>query len=147
MKIVYSKEGIQYKSRSRVLCDVDPVTLTPTWVRATPEEREIAEWDIKSLVPGEVLSTGLILGPAKDYQFEVRLHAGGNPDFGQYADIGPKKTVRVTDLDAAAKVVLGYQRHYDMGIGNCARDHGKVYSLLTNALVGRVAYNGTIQPH
>jgi hypothetical protein len=145
MKIVFSKEGIQYKVGRRVLCDVDPVTLTPTWLQATPEERNVAAWDIESLIPGEVLSNGMVLGPVKDFKFEVKLHAAGNPDRQQYADIGPRKTVRVTDLETAAKVVMKYQSLFEMGVGNCARDHGKIYCLTTKALVGQVNYGGKIQ--
>jgi hypothetical protein len=105
---------------------------------------------IDSYVPGEVWKskTGgpdFVLGPKRDFTHEVQLHACGNPDHQQYADIGPKKTVRIVGVEEASTVVKAYQTLHDMGGGNCGKLHGVVWELKKNGKrkrVGRVYYNG-----
>lgn len=109
------------------------------------------KWLLSDYMPGEVLNVvgakGIVLGPDRPHTHEVTLHGCGNPDFQQYADIAPKKTVRIWGIDEARKATLDYQENYDMGGGNCAKDHGKVWLLPQTMsgkrkLVGYVNYGG-----
>jgi hypothetical protein len=80
----------------------------------------------------------------------VTLHAAGNPDMRQYADIAPKKTVKVLGIEEACKAVKAYQYLHDMGCGNCAKSHGVVWQLQANGKrksIGRVHYNGRFETH
>jgi hypothetical protein len=117
----------------------------------TPEEIYDMQWLMTDYMPGEVLNKpgakGVVLGPLRPFTHEVSLHGCGNPDRQQYADIAPKKTVRVCGVEEAAKAAIAYQSNYDMGGGNCAKDHGKVRLLPQSAggkrkLVGYVSYGG-----
>lgn len=126
----------------------------------TDEERQYMEIVAREYVPGEIYSIGrrreangawknhtIVLGPPRDYTHEVTLHACGNPDFQQYSDIGPKKTVRCCGIDEAKKIVMDYQHRYEMGMGNCAKDHGIVWELPLpcggkRKNIGAITYNG-----
>ncbi len=112
------------------------------------------EWLMTDYMPGEVLTLvgvkGTVLGPLRPFTHEVTLHGCGNPDRQQYADIAPKKTVRVCSVVEAGAVALDYQRNYDMGGGNCGKNHGKVWLLPQSMngkrkLVGHVSYNGNYE--
>ena len=116
-----------------------------------PTEAEVAEmvWLLSDYIPGEVLqmagAKGVILGPKRPFTHEVTLHGCGNPDRQQYADIAPRKTVRSCGLAATVKALKAYQDNYEMGAGNCGKDHGKVWLLPSTAggrrkLVGYVSY-------
>jgi hypothetical protein len=116
-----------------------------------PELIDEMKWLMTDYMPGEVLNKpgvkGVVLGPLRPFTHEVSLHGCGNPDRQQYADIAPKKTVRVCGVEEAAKAAIAYQSNYDMGGGNCAKDHGKVRLLPQSAggkrkLVGYVSYGG-----
>jgi hypothetical protein len=60
---------------------------------------------------------------------EVTLHAFGNPDHQQYAEVGPKKTVRVCNVDEAIAATMDYQKTFSMGQGNISPTHGKVWRM------------------
>jgi hypothetical protein len=119
------------------------------------QEREVRFYAAE-YVPGELFkpfkpgSEEIVLGPPKEFVYEVTLHACGNPDHQQYADIGPKKTVRVCTIGDACKVTVDYQERYDMGFGNCGKSHGTVWQLRPNRRtrrrVGRVTYSGGYRP-
>ncbi len=125
--------------------------------KATPEDEEDMRSYAGELYPGEVYRTGrgsdtVVLGPPKVYTHEVTLRAAGNPDFRQFSDIGPRKTVRCCGAEEAKKLVLHYQTYYDMGGGNCSKEHGVVYELPAKPggrrkSVGRVWYNGRYVTH
>lgn len=117
----------------------------------SPEECWELDQFLETYRPGQVIkhkSFGeIVLGPSRPFTHEVTLHACGNPDFRQYADLGAKKTVRVVGLEEAVAAVKDYQQHHEMGGGNCARDHGIVWELPTKPggkrkKVGEVLYNG-----
>ena len=105
----------------------------------------------KEYVAGQVFTHKacgtVVLGPARTFTHEVTLHAAGNPDFQQYADTGPKLTVRVCSIEEAIKATSAYQVRYEMGGGNCAKDHGIVWELSTKSRgkrkkIGEIYYNG-----
>lgn len=112
------------------------------------------EFELKYLAQGFVagetikgIGGPVILGPEKAFKYEVGLHACGNPDMRQYSAIGPRKRVKVETLEEAREAVVSYQRRHEMGGGNCAPDHGKVWLLPEsthgkNKHVGYVCYNG-----
>lgn len=120
--------------------------------KATAEEISEMTFDLAEFVAGEVYKTPnskdpIVLGPAREFTHEVTLRACGNPDMRQYADIGPKKTVRVVGIEEARQVVKEYQDRYDMGGGNCAKEHGVVWELPKGGKgkrkkVGEVCYGG-----
>lgn len=86
--------------------------------------------------------------PKNRYTHAVQVHAVGNPDMRQYGDLGPKQTVYVNSLEEAQQAVMSYQALYDMGGGNCAPEHGKVYRVLRNGKlkhVGEVSYSGSYE--
>jgi hypothetical protein len=100
--------------------------------------------------PGQIIKNSakqeVVLGPERAFTHEVTLHACGNPDFRQYADLGPKIVVRVCGIEEAQAAVKTYQRRYEMGGGNCAKDHGIVWALPAKPggqrkKVGEVTYN------
>jgi len=111
--------------------------------------REYMEIFLEDYVPGEELRVGkdtvVILGPKRKFTHAVELHAAGNPDHDQYADIGRRKIVRVVGIEEAVKVCRDYQAHHHMGGGNCGENHGRVWELVgeESRLVGRISYNGT----
>jgi hypothetical protein len=123
-------------------------------VTLSEEVTEREQWDIdyysKEYVAGEICKFAgreVILGPLRDFTHEVTLHACGNPDRQQYADIGPRKTVRVCSIEEAQQAVKDYQSRHDMGGGNCAKDHGIVWQLPQGGKgrrkkVGEVCYGG-----
>jgi len=125
-------------------------TLTATFEPGVSEdEKGLIEYILAEYQAGEEfknpLTGNIILGPQRDWTHVVKLHACGNPDYSQYADIGPKKTVHVCGIDEAIKVVRDYQSYYNMGGGNCGRDHGSVYELKAGGKrkkVGKVCYGG-----
>ena len=108
------------------------------------------QYYLDEYVPGELFkipqsADPIVLGRERDYTHEVTLRACGNPDYNQYADIGPKKTVRVCGIEEACKVVRAYQERYEMGGGNCAKEHGVVYELRPpkrRKKIGEVTYGG-----
>jgi hypothetical protein len=120
--------------------------------KATAEEIADMNFEIGELIAGELYKTPyskepIVLGPAREFTHEVTLRACGNPDHGQYADIAPKKIVRVVGIEEAQKVVRDYQSHYYMGFGNCAKEHGVVWELPKGGKgkrkkVGEVSYDG-----
>jgi hypothetical protein len=130
---------------------------------ATEDQQSFLRYYAEEYVPGELfnrLKTIVVLGPPRDYTHEVTLHACGNPDHNQFADIGPRKTVRVVGLEEAVAVVKAYQDRHNMGMGNCAKKHGEVWELSEPARrervwilpspkswkrkkVGRVVYGGS----
>jgi hypothetical protein len=97
------------------------------------EEIHEMQWLLGNYQMGEVMTDtlvkGKVLGPAREFELEVTLHACGNPDHQQYADVGPKKTVRVCGDEEAAAATLEYQSNYEMGQGNIAPTHGKVWRM------------------
>lgn len=125
-------------------------TLNPTFNEGvSAAEKEDVQYSLEEYQAGEEFkhpSLGVIvLGPTLPYTHAVQLHAVGNPDHRQYADIGPKKMVRCCGTDEAIKICRAYQEHYDMGGGNCSRNHGTVYELKPDGKrkkVGKVYYNG-----
>lgn len=128
-------------------------TLEPVFAKgASKEDMEDVEMLMGEYTLGELLVTKsskepILLGPVREFTHEVTLYACGNPDMGQYAAIGPRKTVRVVGLEEAAAAVKAYQSHYEMGGGNCAKEHGVVWELPTKTggkrkKVGSVGYNG-----
>lgn len=120
--------------------------------KATAEEIVDMNYELAEHVAGELYKTPnskdpIVLGPEREFTHEVTLHAVGNPDMRQYAAVGPKKTVRVVGIEEAQKVVQHYQSHYDMGGGNCAKEHGVVWELPKGGKgkrkkVGEVTYGG-----
>lgn len=146
--IVHDKRGVTLATAS--FAELRPVFL----MTVSPQQKAEVEYMIGDYVPGEVLDRGsgktVVLGPAKPYTHEVTLHAAGNPDHQQYTDIGPKKTVRVCGLGEAAQVVTDYQTTYNMGGGNCAKSHGKVWTLPDKPggrrrHAGWICYNGRFE--
>lgn len=129
-------------------------TLCLSFEDAPTEEQKLEMRAIASeFVPGQVLSLGrgehVVLGPAKEFSHMVTLHACGNPDHGQFTDVGPRKRVKVCSVEEAVNAVLAYQDYYNMGWGNCGKRHGEVWSLTPKGnkrgLVGKVAYNGRLK--
>lgn len=123
--------------------------------KATAEQISDMEYELKEYIAGEIYKlpgdkNPIVLGPVREFTHEVTLRACGNPDHGQYADIAPKKSVKVCGIEEAQKVVQDYQSHYDMGGGNCAEEHGVVWELPKGGKgkrkkVGEVSYNGSYQ--
>lgn len=119
---------------------------------ATEEDKDHMRSYAKGFIRGEVLlhsGKSTVLGPARDYTHEVTLRAAGNPDMQQWADIGPRKTVLVCGVEEARQVVLDYQAHHIMGIGNCSEEHGVVWQRPVGGKgrrrkVAKITYNGTI---
>lgn len=97
------------------------------------EDKHAAEWLLGNYQLGEVLTDahvkGEVLGPARIFELEVMLRACGNPDHQQYADVGPKKTVRVCSVSEAVAATMAYQHTFNMGQGNCHPTHGKVWRM------------------
>ena len=120
--------------------------------KATVGQISDMEFELKEYVAGELYKIPgakdpVLLGPAREFTHEVTLRACGDPDHGQFADIAPKKTVRVVGIEEAQQVVQHYQSHYDMLGGNCAKEHGVVWELPKGGKgkrkkVGEVSYNG-----
>lgn len=113
------------------------------------EELSDMEYYLKEFVAGEIFKRkgreDIVLGPVREFTHEVTLDAVGNPDRQQYARIGPKKTVKVCSIEEAVEAVKAYQSHYDMGCGNCSKDHGVVWELPAGKKrrkVGEVNYGG-----
>jgi len=80
----------------------------------TPEEARFMRLALDAYVVGEEFKmpgcrAPITLGPTRVYTHKVTLHAAGNPDHNQWADIGPKKTVRVVGIDEAVQAVMVYQ--------------------------------------
>jgi hypothetical protein len=97
------------------------------------EEIHEMQWLLGNYQIGEVMTDtlvkGRVLGPERQFRLEVTLHASGNPDHQQYADVGPKKTVRVCSVKEAVASTLEYQETFNMGQGNIAPTHGKVWTM------------------
>lgn len=51
-------------------------------------------------------------------QYVITLSSVGNPDFGQYAPLSPKRTVIADSLAAIAEECERYQREWELGGGN-----------------------------
>lgn len=118
---------------------------------ATEDELLDMKYMSEDFVPGQVIVNAskqeVVLGPPRDFRFEVVLHGVGNPDHQQYGDVADKTVVRLVDVTEAAAVVREYQRRNDMGGGNCSPEHGCVWTVKTNAnpkrkKLGRVCYGG-----
>lgn len=75
--------------------------------------------------------------------FTVTLHAPGNPDFRQYAPLGPSIMVSAETLAEISKLAMQYRHKYDLGGGNWAPSAVKDD---TGEIVGAVSYNGKIWP-
>lgn len=112
-------------------------------------------WDLDHFlddyVPGQVIKNNakqeIVLGPQREFTHEVTLHACGNEDKRQYADLAAKKTVKVCSIEEAVAATAVYQTLHSMGGGNCAKDHGVVWELPKGGKgkrkkVGEVFYNG-----
>lgn len=120
--------------------------------KATAAEILDMEFELKEYIAGEIYKlpndkNPIVLGPPREFTHEVTLRACGNPDTRQYTDIGPKKSVKVCGIEEAQKVVQDYQSRYDMGGGNCAKEHGVVWELPKGGKgkrkkVGEVNYGG-----
>lgn len=129
-------------------------TLKPEKAKgASVEDFETAEYYLEDYVPGEVFKHpfpeigNIILGPKRDFTHVVTLRAYGNPDYSQYADIGPKKQVMVCSIEEAKAAFLRYRDQYDLGGGNCGEETGVVYKLPAKTggrrtKLGRFSYNG-----
>lgn len=124
---------------------------------ATEEDKRDMKFYAEEFFPGEVYKFGkpartVILGPTKEFTHEVTLRAAGNPDKYQYADIGPRKTVRCCSIEEAQAIVNKYQATYEMGGGNCSKEHGVVWQLPVGGKgrrksIGRVHFQGNFQTH
>lgn len=132
-------------------------TLEPSFdTAATEEDITHINYYLEEYTPGEVMkqppAAGVVLGPPREFTHEVTLRAAGNPDFQQYADIAPRKTVRVCSIEEAQAVVRKYQADNNMGGGNCSKEHGVVWKLPKDGKgkrksLGRVHYNGKFETH
>lgn len=134
---VFCAEGTK-KTVARMPFDTLQLAYTD---EATEEQKEYLDYSVGEYVPGQLherLGHMFVLGPARDYRYEVTLRACGNPDHNEFADIGPRRTVRVCSIDEAIKVVLAYQERYLMGLGNCPKKHGEVWELSEAARAARV---------
>jgi hypothetical protein len=121
--------------------------------KATDDEIFYMKVIAKDYLPGEVFKNGsltVVLGPVRDFTHEVTLRAYGNPDHGQYADIAPKKTVKVVGLEEASAITRRYITHNEMGAGNCGPETGVVWELPKDGKgkrrkIGRVSPNGSFR--
>jgi hypothetical protein len=152
MKTLVSRTAFIFQ-RSKTQFDLATApfeTLEPTFnTGVSAAEKEDVIYSLAEYQAGEEFKHPtlgvIVLGPVRPYTHAVHLHAVGNPDHGQYADLGSKKIVRCTGIDAAIKIVREYQALYDMGGGNCSRDHGTVYELKPDGKrkkIGKVCYGG-----
>lgn len=151
-RFIFRKNGVDIGYAPFGSLSFDRKALALSAIRpASEEDIDAMKWLMTDYMPGEVLNKpgvkGVVLGPLRPFTHEVTLHGCGNPDYQQYADIAPKKVVRVCSVDEARKAVLDYQSNYDMGGGNCAKDHGKVWLLPQTANgkrkpLGYVSYAG-----
>lgn len=103
----------------------------------------------KEFVPGQIMTAapavGTVLGPKRDFTHEVDLRGRGNPDYGQYVDVAPKRTVKVCGIEEAREVTMNFQRRYNLGGGNCGPDHGVVWEIAAGKKrkkAGYVGYSG-----
>lgn len=78
----------------------------------------------------------------------VHLSAAGNPDFGEYGDIGaPERWEPVVSYAAASAVVRAYIAEYDLGGGNWTGGEIRAGERGTpTQVVARVSYNGRVWP-
>jgi hypothetical protein len=153
IKPYITRSGFLYRKGNREIARVPFATLE---VQHAEDVTEDEKFELEFLtcvnVAGEIYKlpkqlggATIVLGPAREFTHEVTLHACGNPDMRQYADIAPKMTVKVVGIEEATAAVMAYQRTNDMGGGNCARDHGIVWELKESGKrkkVGEVSYNG-----
>lgn len=149
-----SKDQFAFRSGTKLLGSLPLKTLELTISEeATPDEAREIRFLSEDYIPGEVISVKqlsedpLVLGPDRAFTHEITLHACGNPDRRQYANIAPRKTVRVCGIEEAREVFAAYRTRYNMGAGNCAKEHGTVWELPSGKggkrkRVGRVSYNG-----
>jgi hypothetical protein len=126
-RFIFKRDGVEIGYATFATLELKRCSTT------TVEEQQDMEWLLRDYMPGEVLNIigvkGVVLGPMRPFTHEVTLHGCGNPDRQQYADIAPKKTVRVCSVGEATEALRTYQTNYDMGGGNCGKDHGKVWLL------------------
>lgn len=151
VEVFMNAKGFLFR-RGRVQVGSMPFTTLEVEVAEAATESDKREMDYLSgeFVPGEVFKVGkgkVVLGPPREFTHEVELRAAGNPDFQQYADIGPRKTVRCCSTGEAAEITRRYQERYEMGMGNCSKEHGRVWLLPAGGKgrrkrVGQVWYNG-----
>ena len=154
VELYYDSKRFIFRLPSGVLgyAPFDTLELQLNGPANVPELIDDMKWLLSDYMPGEVLdkvgAKGVVLGPLRPFTHEVTLHGCGNPDYQQHADIAPRKVVRVCGVEEAQLATEAYQRNYDMGGGNCAKDHGKVWLLPQTMngkrkLVGYVNYNGS----
>lgn len=101
--------------------------------RLPREDIDEMKWMLADFQMGEVMTgtlvKGKVLGPERPFELEVTLRACGNPDHQQYADVAPKKVVRICNTEEAIAATMDYQTNYNMGQGNIAPTHGKVWRM------------------
>jgi len=152
MKTLLSKNAFIFQ-RPNTLFDLATApfeTLEPTFNEGvSAAEKEDVQYTLAEYQAGEEFKHPrlgvIVLGPVRPYTHVIHLHAVGNPDHDQYADLASKRKVRVVGVDEAIKICRAYQARYFMGGGNCSRDHGTVYELKADGKrkkVGRVCYGG-----
>jgi len=151
LDIYKTAQGLDFRLGEATMGFIPYQTLKLTQAAGvTPEDALDMQYVAEELQPGEVFKVGdfnVVLGPQRKFTHEVDLHAVGNPDHQQYADIGPKKTVKVVGIKEAVAAVMTYQDYYQMGAGNCDPKHGVVYKIPRDGAgerrkVGEVYYNG-----
>ena len=72
---------------------------------------------------------------------KITLQGVGNPDFSQWADVAPERTINVETIEEAAKEASAYIDEYDLGGGNWTDP----YVLNEQGeKVARIFYNGRI---
>lgn len=140
-----------YRRTTRIgLMPYDTMVPQITDEKVTPDEQWYIDYYAKEHVAGEMFKLGktvIVLGPLREFTHEVVVHAVGNPDHRQFADIAPRTVVRVCGIEEAQKVVREYQTRNEMGGGNCSKEHGTVWALPVGGKgrrkkVGEVSYNG-----
>ena len=154
LELYFSRKGFLVKDGNQVVAASDFADMVTRIIAndLTEIEERYARNLLGEHVAGETIvlpwdGSKLLLGPLRDFTHEVTLFACGNPDFGQYSPIGPRKRVKVVGIDEAVAAVKAYQRQYDMGGGNCGKGHGVVYQLPQRETgrpkkVGAITYGG-----
>lgn len=151
LDIYKTAQGLDFRRGEKTMGFIPYQTLKLTQAAGVdPEDALDMQYVAEELQPGEVFKVGdytVVLGPQRKFTHEVDLHAVGNPDMRQYADIGPKKTVKVVGIQEAMDACKAYQEYYEMGMGNCGRNHGIVYDRIVSERrkVGEVYYGGKYQ--
>ncbi len=100
--------------------------------KVNSEEELLIREHANRFVPGEIYMLDrreVVLGPKRNFQFELEVHPRTKPERGSSPKAGPRLRVLVCELKEAARVTTDYIRRFQVSEQSWCKDAAVVWKL------------------